>query len=117
VLLFHQTNRTRKAWDDVAGQPAAAGINTLTVDNRGHGESGGKYDNWTDPNWKEARKQYWPGDLDTAFQYLLSQPGINRDVIGVGGAGYSASTTRADSEQSPKVALLPAAAQSLIELD
>jgi hypothetical protein len=37
----------------------AAGINTLTVDDRGHGESGGKYDDWTDPNWKEARKPCW----------------------------------------------------------
>jgi hypothetical protein len=37
----------------------AAGINTLTVDNRRHGESGGKYDDWVDPNWKEARKPFW----------------------------------------------------------
>jgi len=44
VLLFHQSNRTRKEWGDVAAQLAAAGINTLTVDSRGHGESGGKYD-------------------------------------------------------------------------
>jgi pimeloyl-ACP methyl ester carboxylesterase len=42
VLLLHQINRTRKAWDDVAGQLAAAGINTLTLDMRGFGESGGK---------------------------------------------------------------------------
>src|SRR5215467_8692031 len=45
VLLFHQSNRTRKSWDDVARQLANAGINTLTVDMRGHGETGGKYDN------------------------------------------------------------------------
>ena len=32
VLLFHQSNRTRKSWDDVARQLAAAGINALTVD-------------------------------------------------------------------------------------
>src|SRR6266849_642001 len=42
VLLFHQSNRTRKAWDDVAGQLAAAGINTLAIDIRGYGESGGE---------------------------------------------------------------------------
>src|SRR5216684_5913305 len=41
MLLFHQNNRTRASWDDVARQLAAAGINTLTVDGRGHGESGG----------------------------------------------------------------------------
>ena len=86
VLLFHQSNRTRKDWDDVAAQLAAAGINTLTFDDRGHGESGGKYDEWTEPN-KEQAKQQWPGDLDTAFQYLVSQSGVKRDVIGLGGAG------------------------------
>ena len=86
VLLLHQSNRTRDSWDGVARQLAAAGINTLAVDNRGHGESGGKYDNWTDPN-REQAKQKWSGDIDTAFQYLASQPGVNRDVIGVGGAG------------------------------
>src|SRR5438132_11647038 len=63
VLLFHQSNRTRKSWDDVAARLAAAGINTLTVDMRGHGDTGGKYDNWTDPN-KEHAKQYLASDID-----------------------------------------------------
>src|SRR2546421_711018 len=43
ALLFHQSNRTRKSWDDVARQLAAAGINVLTVD--------------TDPN--KTRKKRW----------------------------------------------------------
>ncbi|MGC1321218.1 MAG: alpha/beta hydrolase [Candidatus Udaeobacter sp.] len=76
VLLLHQSNRDRRSWDSVAGQLASAGINTLTLDMRGHGESGGKAgDKFTD-------------DIDKAFQYLVSQPGVNRDVIGVGGAGW-----------------------------
>ena len=87
VLLLHQINRTRKSWDEVAGQLAAAGINTLTLDMRGYGESGGTpYDKLTDAERAEVRN-LWPGDLDTAFQYLISQPGVKRDVIGVGGAG------------------------------
>src|ERR1700726_1069631 len=55
VLLFHQSNRDRKSWDDAAGQLVAAGINALTADSRGHGESGGsgKYD-----------EQLWALDLD-----------------------------------------------------
>jgi len=69
VLLFHQSNRTRKSWEDVARQLAAAGINVLTVD--------------ADPN--KTRKQRWPGELDAAFEFLRSQPGVN--VIGIGGAG------------------------------
>src|SRR5262250_1097014 len=38
VLLFHQSNRTRTSWDDLARQLALAGINTLAVDTRGYGE-------------------------------------------------------------------------------
>jgi pimeloyl-ACP methyl ester carboxylesterase len=78
VLLLHQSNRTRKSWDELAAQLAAAGINTLTLDLRGFGESGGKPDD----------KPTDAGDVDTAFQYLVSQPGVKRDVIGMGGAGW-----------------------------
>jgi hypothetical protein len=77
VLLLHQSTRTRKAWDDVAGQLAAAGINTLTLDLRGYGESGGT----------PSKRLTDAGDIDTAWQYLVSQPGVKRDVIGVAGAG------------------------------
>jgi dienelactone hydrolase len=87
VLLLHQINRTRKAWDELAGQLAAAGINTLTLDMRGFGESGSPYTKLTDAEKAQVRNM-WPGDVDTAWQYLVSQPGVKRDVIGVGGAGW-----------------------------
>jgi dienelactone hydrolase len=87
VLLFHQTNRTRKAWGEVAAQLAAAGINTLTLDMRGFGESGGTpHDELTSKQRAYVREQR-PSDIDTAWQYLVSQPGVNADVIGLGGAG------------------------------
>ena len=85
VLLFHQSNRTRKSWDELAAQLAAVGIQVLTVDSRAHGDSGGKYD--TEANHAAYWKTGWPSDLDAAFQYLSSQSGVNRDVIGAGGAG------------------------------
>jgi formylglycine-generating enzyme required for sulfatase activity/dienelactone hydrolase len=87
VLLLHQFNQTRKAWDDLAGQLAAAGINTLTLDMRGFGESGGTPNTkLTDAERAKVRTMR-PSDIDTAFQYLVSQPGVKRDVIGVGGTG------------------------------
>ena len=85
VLLFHQSNRTRKSWDELAAQLAAVGIHVLTIDSRAHGESGGKYDN--EANRAAYWKTWWPRDLDAAFQYLSSQAGVNREAIGAGGAG------------------------------
>jgi pimeloyl-ACP methyl ester carboxylesterase len=76
VLLFHQSNRTRESWAGLARQLAAAGINVLTIDGRGHGESGGG-----------KSDKGWENDVDPAFQFLISQPGVNREVIGLGGAG------------------------------
>jgi dienelactone hydrolase len=87
VLLFHQTNRTRKAWDDVAAQLAAAGINTLTLDMRGFGESGGIPHDKLTPKERAQVRERRPADIDTACQYLLSQPGVKGDVIGLGGSG------------------------------
>ena len=102
VLLFHQSNRTRKSWDDVARQLAAAGINTLTVD--------------TDPN--KTRKQRWPGELDAAFEFLVSQPGVNRDVVGIGGAGVigvedSVETARLHPAEVKSLVLLSGETESL----
>ena len=87
VLLLHQCNRQRKVWDNLAGQLATAGINVLTFDLRGFGESGGSpFDKLTPQEHAQVEAEKWPGDMETAFQYLVSQQGVTRDVIGVGGA-------------------------------
>ncbi|HET7871122.1 MAG TPA: alpha/beta hydrolase [Terriglobales bacterium] len=107
ALLFHQSNRTRQSWEGLAGQLAAAGINTLTLDSRGHGESG-KGPDKTAPSWKSTA---WQGDLDAAFQFLISQPGVDRHVIGCGGAGwlgveYAVETARRHPAEVKSLALL-----------
>jgi dienelactone hydrolase len=87
VLLLHQCNEQRKSWDVLAERLASSGINVLTVDYRGFGESGGTPDDKLTP--QERNKivtEIWPGDIDVAFHYLMSQPGVNRDMIGAGGA-------------------------------
>jgi dienelactone hydrolase len=88
ILLLHQCNRQRKVWDDLATQLAAAGFNVLTMDFRGYGESGGKSPDQAS-SLQEANQienQQWPPDVDVAFRYLQSQPGVDRSVMGAGGA-------------------------------
>ena len=87
VLLLHQANRERKSWDGVAAQLAAAGIHTLTLDMRGFGESGGAPFEKLPMSQQGKIWQGFPEDIEVAFQYLASQPGVQRDVIGLGGAG------------------------------
>jgi pimeloyl-ACP methyl ester carboxylesterase len=78
VLLLHQSNRDRKSWDALAAQFVAAGFNTFTLDMRGLGESGGSRDD----------SKRMPEDVDTALEFLISQPGVDGQVIGLGGAGW-----------------------------
>jgi dienelactone hydrolase len=87
VLLLHQINRTRKSWDEVAAQLAAAGINTLTLDTRGHGESGPTPYETLPAAEQRAHWRGWPEDVDAGLAFLKSQPGVDRQVIGLGGAG------------------------------
>lgn len=102
VLLLHQCNRQRKVWDDLAGQLATAGINVLTFDLRGFGESGGsRNDKLTPEDAAKVEAEKWPGDIETAFQYLVSQPGVTRDVIGVGGASCGVNNSIQTARRHP----------------
>jgi formylglycine-generating enzyme required for sulfatase activity/dienelactone hydrolase len=87
VVLLHQINRDRKSWDPLATQLAAAGINTLTIDMRGFGESGTRLEKLTDAERSKYRRG-WPDDIDVALEYLSSQPGVDHNLIGLGGAGW-----------------------------
>ena len=104
VLLLHQCNRQRKVWDDLAQQLAAAGINVLTLDYRGFGESGGEpFDKLPPERMEQIQAEKWAGDFDTAFQYLVSQSGVRRDMIGVGGASCGVNNSIQTARRHPEV--------------
>lgn len=103
VLLLHQCNRQRKVWDDLAAQLAAAGFNVLTFDLRGFGESGDKRFSESTPQENAAvQRDKWPGDIEVAYQYLASQPGVSRDVIGVGGASCGVNNSIQTARRHPE---------------
>lgn len=104
VLLLHQCNRQRKVWDGLAQQLSAAGINVLTLDYRGFGESGGNRFDQTPPEKAgQVQREKWPGDIDTALQYLESQPGVDHDLIGVGGASCGVQNSVQTARRHPEV--------------
>ena len=104
VLLLHQCNRQRKVWDALARQLSGAGINVLTFDLRGFGESGGEpFDKLTPQQRMQLFREKYPSDIDTAFGYLVSQPGVKHDVIGVGGASCGVGNSIAAATRHPEV--------------
>jgi dienelactone hydrolase len=105
VLLLHQCNRQRKVWDDLAERLAASGINVLSVDFRGYGESGGKGPDKVSSVQEADQivKEQWPADMDVAFRYLQAQPGVNRGVIGAGGASCGVNQAVQLARRHPEV--------------
>ncbi len=104
VLLLHQCNRQRKVWNGLAQQLAAVGINVLTLDYRGFGESGGDpFDKLPREQMAQIQAEKWPSDFDTAFRYLASQPGVTRDTIGVGGASCGVNNSVQIARRHPEV--------------
>ena len=104
VLLLHQCNRQRKVWDGLAQGLAAVGINVLTLDFRGFGESGGTPFNQLTPGQAtQELASKWPDDVDTALHYLKSQPGVKPSVIGVGGASCGVNQSIQAARRHPEV--------------
>jgi dienelactone hydrolase len=75
VLLIHQCNMDRRAWDAFANALATAGFHVLAPDLRGHGQSP-----------KPAAPQKWAADLDAALAQLLAMPGVDKNRVAAGGA-------------------------------
>jgi pimeloyl-ACP methyl ester carboxylesterase len=75
VLLIHQCNMDRHAWDSLTPQLTRVGIHVLTFDQRGFGATGGKGD-----------QQKAVGDADTANAYLLSKKDVDKTRVAAGGA-------------------------------
>jgi dienelactone hydrolase len=94
VLLLHMCNTTRRSWDPLGPPLAAAGIHALALDYRGFGESGGdRFDSLAPQNAQRLIEEKWPGDIDAAFDFLVSQPGV--DKTRTGAAGGSCGVTHA----------------------
>ena len=81
-------SRDQKEWVGVATALAGRGYHILTFDYRGFGQSGG--DRPTNlrsvdeamPFWRE----HWMSDVQTAYDTLIAQDGVNSSSMGIAGA-------------------------------
>ncbi len=103
IMLFHQCNRERSSWNALAAELATRGFHVLTLDYRGYGQSGGTP--YTELTFPEQRKvgEKWPGDVDVAYAYLRSQPGVRGDRIGAGGASCGVNQSIQLARRHPEV--------------
>jgi pimeloyl-ACP methyl ester carboxylesterase len=86
VMLLHMCNTDRTSWEPLGPQLSAAGIHALALDYRGYGESAGeRFDKLPPQERQKLITEKWPGDLDAALTYLVSQPGVNKARLGAAG--------------------------------
>ena len=81
VILFHQCNMNRHAWDGLARDLVSAGIQVLTFDSRGYGQSGRG----------RPMPQNVAGDGDAVYNWLAAQ----NSVKGIAAGGASCGVAQA----------------------
>lgn len=107
VLLLHQCNRQRKVWNDLAQRFAASGLNVLTVDFRGFGESAGTpLDKLTNDQIQEVFDKKFPVDVDTAYNYLAAQASVTPAIMAAGGASCGVNQSVLLASRHPEVKAL-----------
>jgi pimeloyl-ACP methyl ester carboxylesterase len=77
IVLLHQCNMDRHAWDTLATDLTAAGFHVLAFDRRGFGES-------ASPATSDGARL--AADADAAYAHLGSLPDVDRGRISAGGA-------------------------------
>jgi dienelactone hydrolase len=104
VLLLHMCNTTRKSWEPLGPQLAAAGIHALAMDYRGFGESGGpRFDAVGQQEAQKMVDEKWPGDVDAAYAFLLGQPGVDKTRIGAAGGSCGVNQALHFAERHPEI--------------
>jgi dienelactone hydrolase len=102
ILLFHACNRDRSSWNDLATAAAARGFHVLALDYRGYGQSKGtRSDDPQQQQWIADRE--WPGDIDAAYAWLISQQGVDKTRIGAAGASCGVNQAVQLARRHPEV--------------
>jgi dienelactone hydrolase len=107
VVLLHMCNSQRKAWATLGDRLAKGGVHVVALDYRGYGESGGTpFADLAPAERQRISQQHWPGDIDTAFEFLVSQPGVDRTRIGAAGGSCGVDNAIQLARRHPEVKTL-----------
>ena len=104
VLLLHMCNTTRKSWEPLGPQLAAAGIHALSVDYRGFGESGG--DRFDPARAQEAQTASTRSGRVISTPHStssLAQPGVDKAHIGAAGGSCGVAHAARLARRHPEV--------------
>ncbi len=104
VLLLHMCNSDRTAWAPLGPQLSEAGIHALALDYRGYGDSSGT--RFTELPPQERQKlvaENWPGDIDAAYAFLVSQEGVDKTRVGAAGGSCGVNHAINLSRRHPEV--------------
>ena len=107
VVLLHMCNSQRKAWATLGAKLATQGVHAIALDYRGYGESGGTpFADLPQAERQRISQQHWPGDIDAAFDFLVSQPGVDRTRIGAAGGSCGVDNAIQLARRHPEVKTL-----------
>ena len=110
VLLLHQWQSDRHSFDDFARRMQTKGINILSIDGRGFGESTKAADGTTvAPERTDEAVTAMLGYVGAAVDFLTKQKNVDPNRIGIVGASYGSSLAiiyAADHPNIKSVALL-----------
>lgn len=102
VVLLHQCNRDRTAWASFGQAAASRGYHVIAMDYRGYGDSEGqRFESFQEQAPVIADK--WPGDVDAAFDWLVSQPDVDKERIAAAGASCGVNQSVLLARRHPQV--------------
>ncbi len=104
VVLVHMMPATRNSWEEFAGKLQAVGYHALTIDLRGHGESGGG----NFQRFSDAEHQASIRDLEAAAKFLGEKGAAELAVAGASiGANLALQYLAENPETKAAVLLSP----------
>ena len=104
VLMLHQFGGSRAAYKDLARQFRENGINVLTIDGRGFGESTRKADgSRVSVSQSDEPVAGMKSDVSAAVNFLSGQKTVDKTRIGIVGASYGSSLAIIHASDNPEI--------------